>query len=156
MEGSKEVVRALNGLLTIELRAINQYFLDYKMASNWGFEHLAQKFYDASFDEMRDAEKLMDRILLLGGLPNLQRAEPFTTGETVPEQFSVAIELEAKAVEQLHAAIRTIEEHGDEGTATMLRAMLLEEEEFLGWLETQVSLIETLGETQYLAGQVRS
>jgi bacterioferritin len=156
MEGSKEVVRALNGLLTIELRAINQYFLDYKMAANWGFEHLAQKFYDASFEEMRDAEKLMDRILLLGGLPNLQRAEPFTTGETVPEQFSVAIELETKAVEQLHAAIRTIEEQGDEGTATMLRGMLLEEEEFLGWLETQVSLIETLGETQYLAGQVRS
>jgi bacterioferritin len=156
MEGNKEVVRALNGLLTIELRAVNQYFLDYKLAAHWGYEHLAQKFHDASFEEMRDAEKLMDRILLLGGLPNLQRSEPFTTGETVPEQFSAAIELETKAVEQLHSAIRTVEEQGDDGTASMLRAMLLEEEEYLGWLETQVSLIEQLGEVQYLAGQIRS
>jgi bacterioferritin len=156
MEASAEVVKALNGLLTIELRAINQYFLDSKLAAHWGFEHLAERFHDASFEEMRDAEKLMDRILLLGGLPNLQRSEPFTTGENVPEQFQGAAALETKAVEQLHAAIGTSEEHGDDGTASILRAMLVEEEEYLGWLETQLSLIERLGETQYLALQVRS
>jgi bacterioferritin len=155
MEASSEVVKALNGLLTIELRAINQYFLDCKLASHWGFEYLAERFHDASFEEMRDAEKLMDRILLLGGLPNLQRTEPFTTGENVPEQLQGASALETKAIEALHAAIRTAEDHGDDGTATILRAMLVEEEEYLGWLETQLSLIDNLGEAQYLALQVR-
>jgi bacterioferritin len=155
MQGSSEIVKLLNGLLTIELRAINQYFLDCKLAAHWGFDALSERFHDASFDEMRDAEKLMDRILLLGGLPNLQRSEPFAVGETVPEQLRAAVELEIKGIAQYHAAIRASEEHGDDGTATMLREMLLGEEEYLGWLETQLSLVETLGDTQYLALQVR-
>src|SRR6266511_1342069 len=138
MEASTEVMRALNGLLTIELRAINQYFLDCKLAEHWGFENLAKRFHDASFEEMRDAEKLMDRILLLGGLPNLQRMEPFVTGETVQEQFAVAVKLETRAIDQLHSAIRIAEHDGDDGTAVMLREMVVEEENQLSWLETQV------------------
>jgi bacterioferritin len=155
MEANSDVLRSLNGLLTIELRAINQYFLDSKMASHWGFEHLAERWRDASFEEMRDAEILMDRILLLGGVPNLQRVEPFTTGETVTEQLAAATELETKAVSQLHAAIRGADEAGDDGTSTLLRSMLPGEEEQLGWLEAQIELMGRLGEANYLTQQVR-
>jgi len=94
MESKAKVVKLLNGLLTTELRAINQYFLDCKLASHWGLDGLADEYREASFEEMRDAEKLMDRILLLGGLPNLQRADPFAAGETVPEQLRLAAQLD--------------------------------------------------------------
>jgi bacterioferritin len=150
-----EVVRTLNGLLTVELRAINQYFMDYKLAGHHGFEYLAEKFRQASFEEMNDAEKLMDRILLLGGLPNLQRVEPFQVGETVAEQFQLALELERNAVELLKQAITLAEDTDDPGTGTMLRAMLLEEEEQVSWLEAQIALVGQLGEANYLAQQVR-
>jgi bacterioferritin len=156
MESSTEVVRLLNGLLTTELRAINQYFMDCKLAVHWGFEHLGEKFREASFEEMRDAETLMDRILLLGGLPNLQRVEPFAVGETVVEQLEEARGLEAKAIEQLRAAITASESASDLGTAAMLQEMLPGEEEQLGWIETQLELIEKVGEQNYLAQQIRS
>ena len=156
MDERTEVVKTLNGLLTTELRAINQYFLDSKLAGHLGFEHLAERFRDASFEEMRDAESLMDRILLLGGLPNLQRMEPFAVGETVREQFAASIELEAKAVQQLGDAIRAVEGQGDEGTGTMLRSMLVSEEKQLDWLTSQLELMNLLGDEQYLAQQVRA
>lgn len=149
------VVKALNVLLTTELRAINQYFLDSKLASHQGFEHLAEEFRKASFEEMNDAEELMDRILLLGGLPNLQRMDPFGVGESVTEQFQLALELETKAVGLLKDAITTCEKSADPGTATMLRAMLLEEEEQVDWVQGQLGLIEKLGEVAYLAQQIR-
>ena len=151
-----KVVKLLNGLLTTELRAINQYFLDSKLASHWGYGHLAENLRTASFDEMKDAEELMDRILLLGGLPNLQRVEPFATGETPAEQFTLALELETKAVSQLREAIPEAERSGDHGTADLLRTMLVGEEKQVDWLQTQIDLIERLGEANYLAQQVRS
>jgi bacterioferritin len=151
MEANTEVVKLLNSLLTTELRAINQYFLDSKLASHWGLERLAEEYRDASFEEMRDAEELMDRILLIGGLPNLQRADPFATGETVAEQLRLAGELEEKAIGQLHAAINGAEAAQDQATALMLRNMLLEEEGQLDWIEAQLGLIERLGEPNYLS-----
>jgi bacterioferritin len=156
VEADQEVVRSLNGLLTTELRAVNQYFLDSKLAAHWGLEHFAQKLREASFEEMRDAEALMDRILLLGGLPNLQRVEPFTVGETPVEQLQAAHELETKAVDQLKAAIAQAEAAGDRGTATMLQSMILEEEEQLSWIETQLDLVARVGEANYVAQQIRS
>jgi bacterioferritin len=156
MAGDGKVVKLLNGLLTTELRAINQYFLDSKLAEHWGYEHLAEKLREASFTEMNDAEELMDRILLLGGLPNLQRVEAFKTGETPREQFDLAMELEAKAVSQLHEAIPEADRAGDQGTAEMLRTMLVGEEQQLAWIETQLQLLDRLGEANYLAQQVRS
>lgn len=156
VEANQDVVRSLNGLLTIELRAVNQYFLDSKLASHWGLEHLAQELRDASFAEMRDAEALMDRILLLGGLPNLQRVEAFTTGETVVEQLNAARDLETRAIAQQKATIAQADAAGDQGTATMLRGMIIEEEEQLGWIETQLDLVDRVGEAQYLAQQIRS
>jgi bacterioferritin len=154
METNPEVVRLLNGLLTTELRAINQYFLDSKLAAHWGLEHLAEEYRDASFEEMRDAEQLMDRILLLGGLPNLQRADPFSVGETVLEQLQLAGQLEAKSVEQLHAAITGAEAAGDKGTALMLQEMLVEEEQQLDWIETQLGLIDRVGEANYVTQKI--
>jgi bacterioferritin len=156
VENNAEVVKLLNGLLTTELRAINQYFLDSKLAAHWGYEHLAESFRSASFEEMRDAEALMDRILLLGGLPNLQRVEAFATGETVAEQLSEARELEAKAIEQLRSAIADAERLADEGTAQLLRGMIVEEEQQLDWLTTQLELIDQVGVANYLAQQIRS
>jgi bacterioferritin len=151
MATKTEVVKALNGLLTTELRAINQYFMDSKLAEHWGLELLAKEFRDASFEEMRDSEALMDRILLLGGLPNLQRMDPFATGETVPEQFQLAGELEVKAIGQLRSAIAEAEDAGDQGTAQMLRSALLEEEGQLDWIEGQLALIDKVGEANYLS-----
>lgn len=156
MARDANVVKLLNGLLTTELRAINQYFLDAKLAEHWGYEHLAAKLRATSFEEMNDAEELMDRILLLDGLPNLQRVEAFKTGETPLEQFGLAVELETRAVSQLHEAIPEADRAGDHGTAEMLRKLLVGEERQLDWFETQVLLINRLGEQNYLAQQVRS
>jgi bacterioferritin len=154
MEVNTEVIKLLNGLLTTELRAINQYFLDSKLASHWGLDRLADEYREASFEEMRDAEQLMDRILLLGGLPNLQRVEPFAVGETVTEQLRLAGELEAKAVSQLRDAINGAEAAKDQGTALMLRNLLLEEEGQLDWVEAQLGLIERIGEANYLSQKI--
>ena len=156
MASDANVVKLLNGLLTTELRAINQYFLDSKLAEHWGYEHLAEKLREASFEEMNDSEKLIDRILLLGGLPNLQRVEPFATGEGPREQYTLAIELETKALEQLREAIPVTEAVGDHGTGELLRTMLVGEEKQLDWLTTQVQLMDALGDAGYLSQQVRS
>jgi bacterioferritin len=154
MEPNTEVVKLLNALLTTELRAINQYFLDHKLASHWGFEGLADEYREASFEEMRDAEELMDRILLLGGLPNLQRVDPFAAGETIPEQLRLARDLEEKAVGQLHDAIAGAEAASDHATALMLQTMLTEEEKQLDWIEAQLGLIERVGEANYLSQKI--
>jgi bacterioferritin len=156
METNPEVVKLLNGVLTTELRAINQYFLDSKLATHWGLELLAQEYRDLSFEEMRDAETLTDRILLLGGLPNLQRVEPFATGETVPEQLRLAVDLEEKAITQLHGAISQAEATGDQGTALMLRTMLVEEERQLDWFEAQLGLMDQVGEANYLSQKMHA
>ena len=94
METNTRVVDLLNGLLTTELTAINQYFTHAKICESWGFERLAEKLREASMDEMKDAEALMDRVLELGGLPNLQRLGSFQVGETVAEQLQLALALE--------------------------------------------------------------
>ena len=155
MATKADVVRSLNSLLTTELRAINQYFMDSKLSEHWGLHQLAKEFRDASFEEMRDAEELMDRILLLGGLPNLQRMEPFATGETVPEQFHLAGELESKAIAQLHAAIDESVAAGDQGTSLMLQEALVDEEAQLDWIEAQLALIEKVGEANYMSQKIR-
>ncbi len=155
MEAKTGVVKVLNGLLTIELRAINQYFLDSKMAEHWGLDVLAEEYRDASFEEMRDAETLMDRILLIGGLPNLQRVDPFAAGENVPEQLRLAGSLEGKAIDQLLKGIPASESAGDPATAQLLREMLAGEEKQLDWIEAQLGLIDKVGEANYLSQKMR-
>jgi bacterioferritin len=155
MRGSPRVVEQLNTLLTIELTAINQYFMHAKLAEHWGFERTAKRFRDDSIEEMKDAESLMDRILSLEGLPNLQRLDDFSVGETVPEQLGLALSLEERAVAQLHEAIAVCENENDPGTAEILSDMLLEEQEQVEWLAAQVALVSQLGEQLYLSQQIR-
>ena len=150
-----KVVTALNGLLMTELTAINQYFLHYKMCQSWSLERLAQSFKDASYEEMRDAEKLAERILDLGGLPNFQRLGSFGVGETALEQLRLALELEVGAVSQLTEAIATVERDKDLATATMLREMIVEEAKQVAWLESQLELAAKIGEQNYLALQAQ-
>jgi bacterioferritin len=149
-----DVVEGLNAVLTIELTAINMYFLHAKTCEHWGYARLAKRFRDDSFEEMRDAEVLTERILFLGGLPNYQRLGDFSVGETVVEQLELAADMERKAVRQLETLVETCERLADIGTRSLVEPMVLEEQHQLEWLTAQLGLVEQLGEQLYLAQQV--
>jgi bacterioferritin len=154
MKGNDRVVEALNELLTLELTVINQYFLHSKMCEDWGYARLAARFRAVSREEMDDAEELIERILFLEGVPNMQRLGPVTIGETVPEQFRIQLEAEKRALELLAQGISAADEAGDEASREFFAGRLQEEEGHLNWLETQLSLLEQVGETNYLAQQI--
>jgi bacterioferritin len=145
----------LNQHLTLELTAINQYFLNARMCENWGYERLAKRHRQISMEEMRDTEELIDRILYLDGHPNLQRLGTVRVGETAVEQISLAIDLEHTAVRDLNGYIAICAEVGDQGTREFLARMISEEEEHVDYWETQLTTIEQIGEAHYLAQQVR-
>ena len=151
MQGNPEVIELLNEVLTAELTAINQYFIHAKMCENWGYEKLAKKTYDESIDEMRDAEKVIERILYLDGVPNLQRLGSVRVGETVPEQHQLGLELEIDAIERYNRGVALARGHGDNGTAEMLEDLLTGEEDHADWLEAQLVLIDQVGVENYLA-----
>ena len=155
MKGSKDVIDLLNEVLAGELVAINQYFLHAKMCENWGYLRIAAKVRHESIDEMKHADELADRILFLDGLPNFQRLDRLTIGQTVPEQFRADVELEYRAIKRLNDGIRLCRDHGDNASEDLLTRILVSEEEHVDWLETQLRLIEHLGETAYLAEQLR-
>ena len=155
MKGSKKVVEALNDVLGGELVGINQYFLHAKMCSNWGFERLAEKEHKEAIDEMKHASDLTERILFLEGVPNLQKLGKLHIGETVPEQFRSDLALERDAVSKLNRAIALCVAERDNTSREMLEDMLESEEEHVDWLETQLGLIDKLGEAPYLAEQMR-
>lgn len=155
MKGTKEIIDVLNEVLAGELVAINQYFLHAKMCKNWGYVTLADHIRKESIDEMRHAEALVDRILFLEGLPNLQRLDKLHVGQTVPEQFKSDVQLEYNAVKRLNDGLALCREKGDGTTEELLRKILVSEEEHIDWLETQLGLIEKLGEVAYLAEQIR-
>jgi bacterioferritin len=154
MKGSPEVIEVLNELLTAELTVINQYFIHSKMCENWGYDRLAAKVREESIDEMRDAEKLIDRIIFLGGVPNLQRLNAVGVGETVPEQFDLDLDQERGAIERYNRGVALAVEHHDNGTREILEGILRGEEDHLDWLETQVELIRQVGLENYLAQQM--
>lgn len=156
MKGSKEIIDLLNEVLAGELVAINQYFVHAKMCKNWGYLALADYIRKESIDEMRHAETLVDRVLFLEGVPNLQRLDKLHIGETVPEQMKSDLDFEYRAVKRLNDALALCREKGDHTTEDILRKILISEEEHVDWLETQLGLIEKLGENKYLAEQLRS
>jgi len=156
MKGAKEVIEALNEILAGELVAINQYFLHAKMCKNWGFDTIADKSRSESIGEMKHAEMLIDRILFLEGLPNLQRLDKLHIGQTIPEQFKSDLELEYTAVTRLNDAIVLCRQKGDNTTEMLLSKILGSEEEHIDWLETQLHLIDVLGEKAYLAEHIHS
>ena len=148
------VVDVLNEILTGELTAVNQYFLHAKMLKNWGFDRLGKKVRDESIDEMKHADRLIERILYLEGLPNVQRLGRIRIGETVPEMFDSDLNLEREAIPRLNDAITLCVAEKDNGTRALLEEILVSEEEHLDWLETQLGLIATLGEQLYLSEQM--
>lgn len=151
MQGRADVIEVLNEVLTAELTAINQYFVHAKMQENWGFRRLAEHTRAESIDEMKHAETVIERVLFLEGVPNLQRLGAVRVGETVPEQLRLDLELEHTAIERFNRGIVLARDSGDSGTREMLAGMLVSEEEHTDYLETQISLIDSLGEALYLS-----
>jgi bacterioferritin len=155
VQGDPEIIEFLNEALTAELTAINQYFIHAKMCENWGFERLAKHNYDESIDEMKDAEKVIERILYLEGVPNLQRLGSVLVGETVPEQHRLDLQLEQAAVERYNRGVALAREKGDNGTAELLEDLLTGEEHHADWIESQLFVIEQVGIENYLTQQIR-
>ncbi|GGK26281.1 bacterioferritin [Pilimelia terevasa] len=150
MQGDARVVEFLNEQLTAELTAINQYFLHAKMQENWGYTTLAAHTRHESIDEMRHAETLTDRILFLEGLPNLQRLFPLRIGESVAEQFRCDLQVEVEAIARLRRGSAHMRSVGDVTSAKIFEDILADEEQHVDYLETQLALIEAMGEQLYL------
>jgi bacterioferritin len=151
MQGDPDVLKLLNEQLTSELTAINQYFLHSKMQDNWGLTEVAEKTRQESFEEMHHAEWVTDRILLLDGLPNYQKLFSVRIGQTLREQFEADLALEYEVVERLKPGIIMCRGKGDATTANIFEAILKDEEGHIDHLETQLQLMEKLGEELYLA-----
>src|SRR3569623_711344 len=151
MQGDPEILKLLNEQLTSELTAINQYFLHSKMQDKWGFTELAKHTREESFEEMRHAETLTDRILLLDGLPNYQRLFSLRVGQTVKEQFEADLAIEHEVVARLRPGIIMCREKQDATSANIFEAILADEENHIDYLETQLELMNKLGEELYLA-----
>ena len=151
-----EVLDILNEVLTAELTAVNQYFLHGRMCHNWGYHRLHEKLRAESIDEMKHADVLIERILFLGGVPNVQRLFKINVGETVAEQLKSDHTLEKDAVARMNRGIEIARSHNDNGSRHLLEEMLKSEEEHLDWIEAQQTLIAQVGEANYLAQQIRS
>ena len=154
MKGNDRILEKLNEVLTAELTAINQYFIHAKMCGNWGYKRLASTIRAESIDEMKHADKLIERILFLDGVPNVQRYSKVNVGETVKEQLELDLALEREAIARLNAAVALCREQGDNGSRELLEHMLVSEEEHTDWLETQLELIKQLGEQLYYSQQL--
>ena len=154
MKGNPEIIEALNEVLTAELTGINQYYMHSKMCKNWGYMKLAEKLRAESIEEMKHADQLIERILFLGGIPNMQRLNPVRVGENVHEQHKVDLTLEMEAAQRLNRAIELCRSKGDNGTRDMLEDMLGSEEDSIDWIEAQLHLIGEVGIQQYLAEQI--
>ena len=154
MRGDPEIIEALNEVLTAELTAINQYFAQAKMCQNWGYARLASKLREESIDEMKDADRLMDRILYFEGIPNMQRLGPVRLGENPKEQLQAALATETEAIARLNRSIALAREKGDNGTRNLLEEILEGEEQSADWLEAQLHLIGEVGLERYLAEMI--
>lgn len=151
MQGDPEVLKLLNEQLTSELTAINQYFLHAKMQADWGLTEVAAHTRDESIEEMRHAETITDRILLLNGLPNYQRIGSLRIGQTLREQFESDLALEMEVLNRLRPGIVMCRDKQDSTTAKILETILVDEESHIDYLQTQLELMDKLGEALYLA-----
>ena len=154
MKGDAQVIQHLNKALYNELIAINQYFLHARMYKNWGLKELAEHEYTESIDEMKHADALIERILFLEGLPNLQNLGKLLIGESPKEALLCDLRLEMMAVPDLKAATAYCETNGDYVSRELFTKILSSEEEHIDWLETQLGLIERLGEGPYLQTKI--
>jgi bacterioferritin len=154
MKGDNKVIEFLNKVLTNELTAINQYFLHARMFRNWGLKKLDEYEYHESLDEMKHADKLVNRILFLEGLPNLQQLGKLLIGEDAPEALKCDLQLELAALPVLREAVAYCESSGDYVSRELFEDILESEEEHVDWLETQLALIQKVGLQNYLQSQI--
>jgi bacterioferritin len=154
MQGQQQIIDALNGALTIELTAINQYFCQAKMCKNWGFNRLGKKHYHESIGEMKHADWLIDRILFLEGTPEIARYDVIRVGTNVKEQFEFDLALELKGVKAYNEGVALSNQVKDGGTRELMAKILVESEEHVDWLETQLGLINEVGLANYLQSQM--
>ncbi len=154
MQGDAKVIEALNEVLTAELTAINQYFVHHKMCENWGYERLSKKKREESIGEMKDADRVIERVLYLDGVPNMQRMSPVRVGEDPIEQHELDLDVETDAIKRLNDAIALCREKGDNGTRELLEEILEGEEESADWLEAQLYIVNEIGKERYLAEMI--
>lgn len=154
MNGDPKVIEALNTALTLELTAINQYFVQAKMCANWGYDKLAKKHMDESLGEMKHAEALIDRIIFLDGVPNISRYDVIRVGTDVKEQLENDLKMETGGVKLYNEGIDLCKKLMDSGTRTLMERILVESEESVNWLETQLHLIKEVGLENYLSEQL--
>ncbi|MGH7205838.1 MAG: bacterioferritin [Nitrospiraceae bacterium] len=155
MKSKEGVIELLNKILTADLTSINQYFVHGKMCENWGYERLHEKVRERSFDEMKDAEELIDHILYLEGVPNMQRLETVHVGETVPEQLKADLQAEREMVKLLTEATSHCAKVGDYTTRHMLEDMVKDSDRHIDWIETQLETIKQVGLENYLGHQIK-
>src|SRR5687767_12122333 len=155
MKGSKKVIDLLNDVLKAEITAVNQYWLHARMCENWGYERLWKKIRDESLGEMKHADKLVERVLFLDGLPNLQRLGKINVGQNVKEMLELDLDVERLSVSTLNAGVKTAGDAGDNGTRELLEHILVDSEEHVNWLEAQLELIKQVGLDNYLSQQIK-
>src|SRR5258707_2557940 len=155
MKADPAIIDLLNDVLTGELTSINQYFLHASMCKNWGYRHLGEHIYKESIDEMKHADKLVERILFLDGLPNLQKLDKLNIGTTPVEILRNDLAVELVAVAKLNRHIVTCRDKGDHGSEELLRNLLVSEEEHVDCVGAQLELVKQLGDAMYLSQQIR-
>jgi len=154
MKGDPNIIKLLNDQLTNELTAINQYFLHARMYKHWGLEKLGKKEYEESIGEMKHADVLIDRILMLEGLPNLQALHKLMIGENTPEMLDCDLQLEKISQQTLKAGVAACETVRDYVSREIFQKILDDTEEHIDWIETQKDLIDKIGLQNYLQSQM--
>ena len=155
MQAKPGVIDRLNTILTIELTAINQYFVQSEICRNWGYDRLAEKFRHSSMEEMKDTPAIIAHILYLEGMPNMQRLNQVRVGENVLEHMQLNLQLEVEAVEALREAITHCHSVGDYTTRKMFEDMIASEETHIDWIENQLEAINQIGLELYLSQQLK-